>query len=99
MSPTRLLFVLTLAVALSGVGLAHAQSLPSSASCMATCGTTLGDCASAAGQQNASCVSGCLGLHGASAAACAQACAGGLLTGISECKAIFGECATNCLAD
>ncbi len=97
----RMACVLTVAAAVSGIGVARyasAQSLPGSTACMATCGTDLGDCASGAGQANAACVQGCKTLRGSAAAECAQACAAGMNANIDACKATFAGCATSCSA-
>src|SRR5512147_2489207 len=97
----KLVCVLTVMAAIGGIGLARyasAQSLPSSASCIASCGTGLGDCASAAGQANAACVAGCKTLRGSAAGECAQACAQGTAAAIDACKAAFSGCATACSA-
>lgn len=100
-SVKKLVCVLTVVATIGGIGLARyasAQSLPSSASCIAYCGTGLGDCASAAGQANAACVAGCKGLRGSAVAACVQACAQGTVAAIDACKAAFSGCATSCSA-
>ena len=98
MSMRKLVCVLTVAAGLGGIGLANAQSLPSSASCVASCGVALGDCAGAAGQANAACAQGCAQLRGSAAGGCAQACAQGTIAAIGECKATFATCATSCSA-
>jgi hypothetical protein len=93
--------VLTVVAAIGGIGLAgyaSAQSLPSGASCIASCGIGLGDCAGAAGQANSACAQGCATVRGSAAGTCAQACAQGTIAAINSCKATFSGCATACSA-
>jgi len=98
MSMKKLVCVLTVATGLGGIGLASAQSLPSNAPCIASCGSALGECASGAAQANSACVAYCTGLRH-DAAGCAQACAEGTVANIGECKMTFTNvCVPNCSA-
>jgi hypothetical protein len=102
MSTKKLASILTVVAALGGTILvtrAHAQSLPSSAACIAACGVAQGDCASAAGQANQACVAQCASLRGQATGGCAQACANAVTAGIDACKATFGGCVASCSAD
>ncbi len=98
MSIKKVLAVATVVAALGGFAVvaAHAQSVPSSASCIASCGTAEGDCASAAAQGNVACLGACTGLRGAAMQACVQACGQAVISGVNACKASFANCASLC---
>jgi hypothetical protein len=99
MSMKNVLSVLAMVAAIGGfvaVNRVHAQSLPSSTACIASCGIAQGDCASAVAQANQACVTGCASLRGSAVAGCAQACAQAVGAGINECKATFSACVTSC---
>ena len=101
MSTKKLAGILTVVATLGGATLvtrAHAQSLPSSAACIAASGVAQGDCASATGQANQACVAECTSLRGQAAGACARACANAVTAGIDACKATFGGCVASCSA-